>query len=331
MDSSGWDGLTERLEHDLGEVVIMHGKAEARTILGLQCVLHRSHGDTRMARESAALAVMREAVSRLDSSYDDADRDAVSILLGLASGTRELPAEARYERIAQRYREWNEANPFDHGRKPTGLATIRQRRRAAWVRLMAEELTEMERRETGEATLEGLEPATARAERAEVSLDWETFGTMLEHVASKLAAFEPDLVVGVARGGLPLAVALCHRLGVRNLGTVFIRKYQQDGAFAPPGRVVVDGVRLPAGAARRVVIVDDIVSVGDTILAAESYVREQLPGDVVVGFASLVADTPRLRQHRPELFAAGVTFVYAMSVDNAATWVTFPWEASAVA
>lgn len=73
-------------------------------------------------------------------------------------------------------------------------------------------------------------------------------------------------------------------------------------------------------------LVDDIVSVGDTMRTAAEHVRHHLGDGVSIAFAALIADVGRLRRHRPELLDAEHGFFYATRVDNEATWVAFPWE-----
>lgn len=330
MNSPGWGPLTERLAADLHDVVVMHGRAEAAAILSLRCVIHRAAGTTRTALEEAALQTMRECIARLDLSRDAADRDAMALLFGLAPGTRELPAEARYERIVERYRAWNASTEVEHGRKPESAVTIRQKKRPLWVELMADALTEMERREVGDELLEGVVSATSREERQTLTVTWPMFDTMAAQLALDLRSFRPDLIVGIARGGLTLAVTLSHHLGVRRMGVATIHKYVDDAPFAPAGRVELESLLLPDGLFRRVVLVDDIVSVGDTMITAAAHVRQALGAEVSIAHAALIADVARLRRHRPALLHAEHGFLYALGGDNEAMWVAFPWELGAV-
>lgn len=247
MDSPAWAQQTERLVADLNEIVIKHGRAPAPAVLALRCVTNRASGITRTALEEAALQVMREALARLDISYDAADREAMAVLFGLAPGTRELPAEARYERIVERYRAWNASMEGEHGKKPESAVTIRQKKRQLWVRLMAEMLTEMERREVGDGFLEGVVSTTVREDRVTLNVSWEQFEAMATQLAADLRSFRPDLILGIARGGLTLAVTLSHHLGVRRLGVASIHKYVDDSPFAPAGRVELESLLIPPG------------------------------------------------------------------------------------
>ena len=325
--------LARRLEADLTEVVTRHGDAPADAVVALACVKQRAIGSTRASLEDGARAVLRQLIDELDQSYDDADRDAIRLLFGLAAGSRGLPAAGRYDLIVQRYRAWNAQHQLDrpgaHGRKPTGARTIRQDRQVRFVRLIAEKLAELEHAAIRDATLEGLEPSTERASRRDRVVSWSEFDEMAHDIATRVRPFRPDLVVGLARGGLPLAVRLAHALDVRRFGTIVIHKYLDNSAGGPVGRVRFEGLAVPDGPSARVLVVDDIVAVGDTMRTAAAQLRASCGPSAVLGFASLFADVARLRARWPEVLAPGSTFVYGAEVDNSDVWLTFPWERTA--
>ena len=53
-------------------------------------------------------------------------------------------------------------------------------------------------------------------------LTWDLFGAAIRQLAQQVAdsGFIPDLVLGIARGGLPIADGLAYALGAKALGTV---------------------------------------------------------------------------------------------------------------
>lgn len=50
-------------------------------------------------------------------------------------------------------------------------------------------------------------------------MSWELFADLSERVATKirLSSYQPDIIVGLARGGWTLARVLCDYLGVKDL------------------------------------------------------------------------------------------------------------------
>ena len=51
-------------------------------------------------------------------------------------------------------------------------------------------------------------------------VSWGEFDGICRRLARRLASFDLDLVIGIARGGLPAAVHLAHLLEARYFGTV---------------------------------------------------------------------------------------------------------------
>src|SRR2546421_8864282 len=111
-------------------------------------------------------------------------------------------------------------------------------------------------------------------------VSWSEFDGICRGLARRLRSFELDLVVGIARGGLPAAVHLAHLLEAPYFGTVHATKTTSNAAFAIArcDGVEVHGAMLPAVAARRALLVEDIVTFGHvfprvTPLARQRYGR----------------------------------------------------------
>jgi hypothetical protein len=78
-------------------------------------------------------------------------------------------------------------------------------------------------------------------------LDWNGFEQSRAALGSVVREEPIDLVIGLARGGLPLAVCLSHDLGCRPLGTVLVTKTHSENAFAvwDRGQVAVSEILVP--------------------------------------------------------------------------------------
>ncbi|MBS0341021.1 MAG: phosphoribosyltransferase [Proteobacteria bacterium] len=116
----------------------------------------------------------------------------------------------------------------------------------------------------------------------------ETLGTML---AGGLSACAPDLVIGLPTLGLSLAPVVARALGhPRYLPMGYSRKFWYDEALSAPvqsitsptpgKRIYLDPHLRPLIDGKRLVLVDDAVSTGTTLLAAWDLI-ESLGGQVV--------------------------------------------------
>lgn len=104
---------------------------------------------------------------------------------------------------------------------------------------------------------------TSHDEGEKVYADWLEAAAAIEQIARHAERdFSPDYVVGVARGGLPLAVPLSHRLDVP-MGAVWATHY--DGEERQ-GEVEVENYGLAkVSNGDRVLLVDDVADTGRTL------------------------------------------------------------------
>ncbi|MBN2336657.1 phosphoribosyltransferase [Candidatus Bathyarchaeota archaeon] len=143
-------------------------------------------------------------------------------------------------------------------------------------------------------------------------MDWQLFSRLSEAVAEKIKAsgWQPDFVVGLARGGWVLSRVLCDYLGVKDLISL---KVEHWGVTATP-----DGkaqIKYPFDVdltGRKVLVVDDITDTGESMHIAVEYVREKNPLEV---------KTAALRHIEGSKFTPN----YSGDVISW-RWVIFPWN-----
>ncbi len=95
------------------------------------------------------------------------------------------------------------------------------------------------------------------------------------------SGFRPDLIVGVWRGGAPVAIAVQEYFDVRGCGArhVPVKTWAYRGIDERRGEVEVSGVALVADsvdAVTRVLIVDDVFDTGSSVNALLGKLRFQL-------------------------------------------------------
>ena len=142
-------------------------------------------------------------------------------------------------------------------------------------------------------------------------LDWVGYGEAARALAQQVHddQYQPDLILGIARGGLFVAASLGYALGVRNLCTMNVMYYTGvDERLAvplllPPVPDLVD----VAGA--RVLIADDIADTGHTLLAVKQFCE----GRVAEVRVACIYEKPR----------SVVRCEYVWKAVE--QWVEFPW------
>jgi adenine/guanine phosphoribosyltransferase-like PRPP-binding protein len=125
--------------------------------------------------------------------------------------------------------------------------------------------------------------------------------TLAADLAPKLAAFRPEVIVGLPTLGLTLAAAVARALGHSRyvpLGTS--RKFWYEDALSVPlssittpeqaKRLYVDPRMLPLIRGKRVALIDDVISSGTSIVAGLSLMTALGIEPVVIGAAMLQSE-----------------------------------------
>ncbi|MGW3210166.1 phosphoribosyltransferase [Streptomyces sp. NPDC001135] len=147
-----------------------------------------------------------------------------------------------------------------------------------------------------------------------LTIGWAEAGRMIDALARDVRAdgFAPTVLAGIARGGLPAAVALSNLLDVTDFRILGIPRNTTNSRYSERGDAVLDYVvpRRPL-TGERVLIVDDIMGDGGTMALARQTVLDQ--GAAEVRSCVLVRNVGS--RGRPDFHAA--------EVDD---WTVFPWE-----
>jgi hypoxanthine phosphoribosyltransferase len=144
-------------------------------------------------------------------------------------------------------------------------------------------------------------------------ISWPEYGNLAEALAEKVRSQGKrfDLVIGVARGGMPVAMVVSDHLGVK-IDFVNVKSYNGIAQRGVPKiySTVTEDIK-----GKNVLIVDDLVDQGDTMETVKQH----------------------LGDHQPKLLETAVLFkkpwskvepdYYLEVVDR---WVVFPFELSEV-
>lgn len=141
-----------------------------------------------------------------------------------------------------------------------------------------------------------------------MDVPWDMFGELCRALALRVARdYQPELVIGIARAGVIPAAVVASILRVDFYSVKISRK---EGDEQVRERPAVLSSAPPQAAGRRVLIVDEIATSGETLRLALAAVRDVRPAEVrtATSFA-------RTRGFKPDY--------YALETDAN---VIFPWD-----
>jgi hypoxanthine phosphoribosyltransferase len=156
-----------------------------------------------------------------------------------------------------------------------------------------------------------------------LDLTWAAFHSHVTAMAERIAADgRPSVVVGVLRGGMVPAVAVAHRLGVRDVRAIGVEHTRAEGTDAAKHPVPRLLNRASLGVFEPdadVLVVDDVAGSGASLAVVSSLipatvarVRRAVVVVNTVNWAEANVDAPQQYCHYIGTTCAG--------------WVRFPWE-----
>lgn len=138
------------------------------------------------------------------------------------------------------------------------------------------------------------------------------FNKLARAVANKIieSSYQPDIIVGLARGGWVLSRVLCDYLGVKDLISLKVEHWgltaTQDGKaqIKYPFDIDLTG--------RKILVVDDITDTGESMMVAVDFIKEKNPDET---------RTAALRHIKSSKFTPDY---YGDVIEW--KWVIFPWN-----
>jgi hypoxanthine phosphoribosyltransferase len=138
---------------------------------------------------------------------------------------------------------------------------------------------------------------------------WSQYGEMVTKLADAVAASGErfDLAIGIARGGMPVAMVVADRLGIK-VDFLNVKSYTDIGERTKPKILSTITEEIKD---KRVLVIDDLVDGGATMESITEYLRAQNPKSL----KTAVLFTKPWSTFTPD---------YSLRVvDN---WVVFPYE-----
>ncbi len=145
-------------------------------------------------------------------------------------------------------------------------------------------------------------------------ISWTHYGKLADALSNKIASSKRrfDLVIGIARGGLPLAMVVADQLGTK-IDMINAKSYS---GVSKRGKVRIISTLTESIRGKNVLVVDDLVDQGETLLKVTGYLKRYRPRSVST---AVMFKKPWSRQN-PDYF---------LEVVN--DWIVFPWERGEVA
>jgi len=143
-------------------------------------------------------------------------------------------------------------------------------------------------------------------------MSWELFNNLAKKVAQKMKKddYQPDFMVGLARGGWVLSRVLCDYLGVKDLVSL---KVEHWGVTATPDGTAK--IKYPFDidlSGRDVVVVDDITDTGESMKVAVDYIKTMNPRNIRTATLRHISGG----KFTPDYYGDKINW----------RWVVFPWN-----
>jgi hypoxanthine phosphoribosyltransferase len=140
-------------------------------------------------------------------------------------------------------------------------------------------------------------------------INWTEYGNLADALAEKIRSQSEsfDLIIGIARGGIPVAMVVSDHLNVK-LDIINVKSYEGIAERNPP-RILT--TLTEAVKDKNVLLVDDLVDQGDTMATVSKFLQSQ--GPMVLKTAVLFKKPWSTTE--PDYFLEVVD-----------KWIVFPWE-----
>jgi len=137
---------------------------------------------------------------------------------------------------------------------------------------------------------------------------YDNFKTDTNEILLKIRKFQPEVLIGIARGGLTLSHAIAEGLKIRNIQTLSTELYdktQKRDALCIKGFCELEDIK-------RVLVIDDIADSGDTLKAIMKMLRSKHPK---VEFKTATLFYKKTSVYEPDFW-----------INEADDWIDFFWE-----
>ena len=140
-------------------------------------------------------------------------------------------------------------------------------------------------------------------------IDWTAYGDLVSDLVRRIQSGGRtfDLIIGIARGGIPVAMVIADQLGV-GIDIINVKSYTGIAARKKP---MIISTLTEDVKGKEVLVVDDLIDEGDTMTTVIAYLRRGKPKHLTT---AVLFKKPWSR-YEPDYF-----------LEMLDEWVVFPWE-----
>lgn len=140
-------------------------------------------------------------------------------------------------------------------------------------------------------------------------IGWSQYGELVTQLSEDVATSGErfDLVIGIARGGIPVAMVVADKLGTK-VDFINVKSYTDVGERTKPKILSTITERI---AGKKVLVVDDLVDGGATMESISEYLMTEKPRSI----KTAVLFTKPWSSFSPDFFLKVVD-----------SWIVFPYE-----
>jgi len=140
-------------------------------------------------------------------------------------------------------------------------------------------------------------------------MSWEATVGYCESLAQMIKDYQPQMIVGLSRGGLVPARIMSDMLGVEEVGILGVKFYKSMGKATDFPRITQELAMDISG--KRILIVDDVADTGRSLMVAKDYLERK--GAKEIRIATIHYKPNSI--FKPDYF-----------VSSTSAWIVYPWE-----
>lgn len=156
-----------------------------------------------------------------------------------------------------------------------------------------------------------------------IYINWNRFDDILFSLAQKvLNDGKPDIILSVVRGGMIPSVMISHILNIRNVQNIIAKETIDDSIEALKGTLQLEDISHFAASlkGKKILVVDDIVGSGNTILTIKKLILDCAPKEVKL--LTCCVNDINWEKNNISLSSDNIEYIGM----HTRGWVVFPWE-----